>query len=100
MPENRIENHDAACRHTVVCRCEDLTLADIRDYIRDHEIVDFDTLKRVSRCSMGACQGKNCRRPALQLLAEMLGVSPDSLEPDNLRPPTKPVSLRALYHHE
>ncbi len=100
MPENHMQDHIADYRHTVVCRCEDLTLADIRGLIQDHEIVDFDTLKRISRCSMGACQGKNCRRLALQVLAESLDVSPDSLQPDNIRPPTRPVSLRALFRHE
>ncbi|HON43695.1 MAG TPA: (2Fe-2S)-binding protein, partial [Bacillota bacterium] len=45
----------------VICRCEDITLSEIRDLIAQgyHTI---DEIKRVSRAGMGPCQGRTCRQ--------------------------------------
>jgi hypothetical protein len=80
----------------IVCRCEDLTLADIRRLVAAHHIRDLDTLKRIGRCGMGPCQGKNCRTLVLRELSRLSGIGPESLKPDRIRPPAKPLRLGAL----
>lgn len=78
---------------TIICRCEDLTLDDIRRYIREEGIRDIDTLRRISRCGMGACQGKICLNLVLKELAKETRQKIEDLQLTRYRPPTKPVSL-------
>ncbi len=80
---------------TIVCRCEDLTVEDIREWI-DKGHKTFEEIKRVSRIGMGPCQGRTCRQHLLRELAKATGKSPAEVELATFRPPTKPVSLGAL----
>lgn len=55
-------------RKTVVCRCEDVTRAEIEAAI-DDGAMDINQLKHFTRCGMGPCQGRNCGDVAAELLA-------------------------------
>lgn len=76
----------------MVCRCEDITLADIHDLIKDGYRT-IDEIKRVSRAGMGPCQGRTCRMLIAQELAKAYGVSMEEMLMPTFRPPVKAVKL-------
>ncbi|HEX78215.1 MAG TPA: (2Fe-2S)-binding protein [Dehalococcoidia bacterium] len=80
----------------IVCRCEDITLEELRRYILQEGLKDINSLRRVSRCGMGACQGKTCRPLVLRELATATGQRPEDLPVNAFRPPTKPLALKCL----
>lgn len=54
---------------TIICRCEQVTEAEILDaFTRQIPIVSTDMIKRRTRAGMGPCQGTYCR-PRIQALA-------------------------------
>ena len=61
----------------VVCRCETVTEAEIRESIRRPVGArDIDGIKRRTRAGMGRCQAGFCTPRTVEILAEELGVSP------------------------
>jgi NADPH-dependent 2,4-dienoyl-CoA reductase/sulfur reductase-like enzyme len=66
---------------TIVCRCEDVTLAQLASYEPGRPA------KLQTRCGMGPCQGRICG-PALEYLRGPAG--------DTIRPPLFPVRLGSL----
>lgn len=52
---------------TLVCRCEDVTCAEVRDAL---DMGSADSIKRFTRCGMGPCQGRNCEPSLLRMLAD------------------------------
>jgi len=80
---------------TIICRCEDIALEDIRELIKKGYRT-IDEIKRVSRATMGPCQGRTCRSLIAQVLAQELGVPVAEVEQPRFRPPTKPVTLGAI----
>ena len=58
----------------IVCRCEFVTEAEIRDAI-DRGARTLDGLKFRTRAGMGRCQGGFCTPRSMEMLCEMLGVS-------------------------
>ncbi|MGW5847802.1 FAD/NAD(P)-dependent oxidoreductase [Streptomyces sp. NPDC055254] len=72
----------------VVCRCEEVPAAPVREAVRDLGARDARTVKLLTRAGMGWCQGRMCG-PAVAALA---GVEP---APDR-RPLSCPVPLRLL----
>jgi bacterioferritin-associated ferredoxin len=94
--DGRVESTGGgADQKTIVCRCEDLTLEDIRRLIRQG-YTSLDEIRRVSRCGMGPCQGKTCRELVLGELARYLGKDISDLRMPTFRPPTKPVKLALI----
>jgi bacterioferritin-associated ferredoxin len=76
----------------VVCRCEEITLGDIRAWI-DKGYRSFDELKRILRVGMGPCQGRGCRDIILRELARATGEPLGKINPGTIRPPVKPIKL-------
>ena len=84
---------------TIVCRCEELTLADIKEALADGA-TDMNEIKRMTRMGMGHCQGRMCG-PALQeIIAREKGLTAADLGYLNPRPPVKLVPLTVLAEHE
>lgn len=81
--------------NTIVCRCEEITLGQIREYIRKG-YRSLDEIKRISRAGMGPCQGRTCRQLIMQELSKETGKSIAELEMSTFRPPTKPINLGML----
>jgi NADPH-dependent 2,4-dienoyl-CoA reductase/sulfur reductase-like enzyme len=84
---------------TVVCRCEDITMADIRKGIE----MGFTTprgLKTAVRISMGNCQGRTCGPVIYDILRFLANQEPEDMGPFYARPPLKPVSIDALADYE
>ena len=76
------EERAEACRQNpdygrIVCRCEVITEAEIRDAIRRPVGArSIDGVKRRTRAGMGRCQGGFCSPRVTEILCEELGVSP------------------------
>ena len=47
-------------KSTIVCRCEEITVADIEDAVTQGAET-FDDVKRLTRSGMGPCQAKTCQ---------------------------------------
>lgn len=77
----RPELADLANDDTVVCRCEDVSWGEVRDF------ADSRDAKLKTRCGMGPCQGRVCG-PALRLMK--------GWGPDRVRPPLFPIPTAAL----
>src|SRR6185437_5246884 len=75
----------------VVCRCEELTVNELRPHVRAGRN-NLAALKRVSRVGMGRCQGRYCA----PVLARMCSGDPGEFDFFAPRPPAKPVPIRAL----
>ena len=76
----------------IVCRCEDLTLTDIRKAIADgyHTI---DEIKRVTRAGMGPCHGHTCGSVIAAELSRHYKIPMEEVMLPTFRPPVKPVKL-------
>jgi len=77
----------AAQDDTIVCRCEELTLAQLQRMSSD----SLDALKIASRLGMGRCQGRYCLHATSALLD-----LPDGASAPRVRPPLKPITLDRL----
>jgi len=79
----------------VICRCEEITLGEIKDAIRE----GFRTLngiKRVTRAGMGLCQGQTCQRLVTRILTEELGIAAADIDPTTARGPVRPLRLEVF----
>ncbi|MDO7786163.1 (2Fe-2S)-binding protein [Desulforamulus aquiferis] len=80
---------------TVICRCEDITLDEVRAYI-DKGITDLEQLKRLLRVGMGPCQGRTCTPLIVNELARATGKAVKDIPLTAFRQPTSPVKLGIL----
>ena len=83
----------------VVCRCEEITLDEIRAWI-DKGYRSFDELKRILRVGMGPCQGRGCKDIILRELSRATGKPIEALHPGTVRPPVKPIKLGLCAYGE
>ncbi|MBP2200414.1 NAD(P)/FAD-dependent oxidoreductase [Pantoea cypripedii] len=77
---------------TVVCRCEDVTRAEIEQAC-EAGARDVNQLKAWTRCGMGPCQGRTCGDIAAELLANKQGVSRESVGIFSPRTPLRPLTI-------
>ena len=80
---------------TIVCRCEEVTLADARRWVREG-VKEANSLKAITRMSMGRCQGRNCASTLSHLIAAECGIDVAEVTPPRPRPPLKPIGVAAL----
>jgi len=87
---------DSITPETIVCRCEDVTRAEI-DAAFDAGAHDVNQLKAWTRCGMGPCQGRTCGDVAAELLMRRAGASSrESVGCFSARTPLRPVTVEAL----
>ncbi len=79
----------------VVCRCEDVTLADL-EHAAARGYRDIEEVKRYTGFGTGPCQGKECLRGIVAAIAEAAGRAPATLAPFTSRPPLVPTELAVL----
>ena len=82
-------------KSTFVCRCEEITVADVENAVLQGAET-FDDVKRLTRSGMGMCQGKTCRIVISGLIAELTGKSIADIPVPRLRMPLRPVPMRVL----
>lgn len=80
---------------TVVCRCEEVTAAQVRATTR-MGCEGPNQMKAFLRCGMGPCQGRLCGLTVTELIAAERAVSPAEVGYYRLRPPVKPITLGEL----
>ena len=90
---------DSPAERTIICRCEDLSLAEIRATIAAGA-AGMDEIKRLTRCGMGPCQGRTCRQLVAAEVARARGLAIAPVALPTFRPPTKPVKLGVLLSAE
>jgi len=91
--------YELAKDDTIVCRCEELTLKEIREAIQNGA-TDMNEVKRMTRMGMGNCQGRMCGPAIQEIIAREKGVPPQDIAYLNPRPPVKPVPLALLAEHK
>ena len=90
--EPKVENRVPAGAEVIVCRCEEVTAAQIRGYV-SQGCQGPNQTKAFGRCGMGPCQGRFCGLTVTQLIADALGGAEDDVGYYRIRPPIKPVRL-------
>jgi bacterioferritin-associated ferredoxin len=93
--EPRPRSLAAAPDETIVCRCEEITLAQVRAGLAEGP-THSGTLKRATRLGMGRCQGRYCGPVAARLVAEATGRSLEDQSHFAPRVPIKPVGIGAI----
>ena len=79
----------------LVCRCEEVTAAEIKKAIAEGAR-DVTGVKRRVRAGMGLCQGRTCEKLVQQILCSELGLAPDSVGHTSARPPVRPLTFGEL----
>ncbi|NTV78613.1 MAG: (2Fe-2S)-binding protein [Clostridiales bacterium] len=79
----------------IVCRCEEITLGEIKEAIRQGAR-DVIGVKRRVRAGMGLCQGRTCEKMVQQILCQELGVAPSEVGSASPRPPVRPMTFGEL----
>ena len=80
---------------TVICRCEELTLGDIKRAI-SKGTSEMNELKRLTRMGMGRCQGRMCGPAVQEIIARQTQTRAADIAYLNQRPPTKLVPIDVL----
>ena len=80
----------------IVCRCENLTLADLQRAMGRNGQETMASLKRSTRAGMGRCQGRYCGPVIAQQLAAINGRSIEEADLWAPRPPIKPLRVSEL----
>lgn len=87
--------HSLAKDETIICRCEQVTLGQIRDAIKLGTQTVND-VKNLTRCGMGNCQGRVCGEKVASILASEIGCSLQEARYYNVRPPVHPLPLNII----
>jgi NAD(P)H-nitrite reductase large subunit len=77
----------------VICRCEEVTLGEVRKAIREGAR-DLDSVKRMTRAGAGLCQSKTCYNLVARIIHAETGVSFSKLVPYTVRPPVRPIPVK------
>jgi bacterioferritin-associated ferredoxin len=81
--------------NTIVCRCSDVTLKELRDLIAEG-YTDYNEIKRITRIGMGPCQGKTCTQIVLRELSQATGKPAAEIKNQNNRPPVVGVKFKLI----
>ena len=84
-----------ATEGTTLCRCEEVTVGDIRAAIARGNR-DPNQVKAVTRCGMGPCQSRQCGQPLARLVAEETGTAEHAIPLHRLRAPLRPLNIGQL----
>ena len=79
----------------IICRCEEITLGEIKQAIRDGAR-DVTGVKRRTRAGMGLCQGRTCEKLIQQIIKEESDKKIDETGRSTSRPPVRPVTFGTL----
>ena len=80
-------------RKIILCRCEDVTLADVQRAVKLGR-ADVEEVKRYTGFGTGPCQGKECLRAVALAIAAASGRAPATMHAFTTRPPLVPTELK------
>lgn len=80
---------------TIVCRCEELTAAQVRAAARSGSPLP-DRIKSLTRAGMGPCQGRQCGYTVAHIIAQVHNKPVAEIGFYRIRPPLKPLTLGEL----
>ncbi|CAN5631042.1 NAD(P)/FAD-dependent oxidoreductase [soil metagenome] len=83
----------------VACHCIGTTFADVAAVVKGGAR-SIDDVKRQAKAGMGPCQGRDCHRTVVRLLATVGDVDIATLRPMRARPPVRPVTARAMFEEQ
>jgi len=81
---------------TMLCRCEEISVGEVRRAIGQFDIGEINRLKAVSRIGMGRCQGRICSSAAAELLSVETKRDLDTVGRLRAQAPVKPIPLVLL----
>ncbi len=81
---------------TVVCRCEGITVGELRRVIRDEGACEANRAKAFSRVAMGRCQGRYCGHAAAEIIADAAGVPVEQVGRLRGQAPVKPLAIATV----
>jgi len=79
----------------IICRCEDITLKEIREAI-NKGYTTVEEIKRITRAGMGPCQGKTCGLLIAKEISKMTNKPMEEIELQNIRPPYGGVTFKEI----
>jgi bacterioferritin-associated ferredoxin len=79
-------------RKVILCRCEDVTLADVEKAIATG-FAALEEVKRYTGFGTGPCQGKECLRDIAAVIARATASAPEQMAPFTSRAPLFPTEL-------
>ncbi len=81
---------------TILCRCEEVTVGKVQEAVREAQAADARSIKLLTRCGMGLCQGRVCGHLVTGLVAELAGRDPALVGTFTTRPIARPLPLGQL----
>ena len=93
------EGRDNSLARVALCRCEQVTIGEVRQAIEEGALTIND-IKRRTRAGMGLCQGIFCTRAMALLLHAERGIPLSEIVPMTERPPARPIPLVSLVEIE
>ena len=91
--------YQRAAEDTIICRCEQITLAEIRTAI-SYGAQTVADVKNISRSGMGNCQGRTCESIVAAILAKETGKTVEQVKYNNIRPPVHPLPLGVIEGYQ
>jgi NAD(P)H-nitrite reductase large subunit len=87
--------YELAADDTIICRCEEITLKQLKSAVAD-ETIQIKDFKRMTRMGMGPCEGRMCGPAVIEMLRHRLNAPVEDVGYLNPRPSIKPVALGVL----
>jgi NADPH-dependent 2,4-dienoyl-CoA reductase/sulfur reductase-like enzyme len=78
---------------TLVCRCEGITVGELRAVSREKGAKEINRAKALTRVGMGRCQGRYCAHAAAEIVAAETGVSLEAVGRLRGQAPVKPLAV-------
>jgi len=95
MSSPRAGLYELATDDTVLCRCEEVTLKQLKAAMADNAVKVKD-LKRMTRMGMGPCEGRMCGPSVIEIMKRRLNLPAEDVGYLGPRPTIKPVALGVL----
>jgi hydrogen cyanide synthase HcnB len=87
--------YELAKDDTVICRCEDITLKQLKEALTD-DTIQIKDFKRMTRMGMGSCEGRMCGPSTIEMMRHQLNAPAEDVGCLRPRPSIKPVALGVL----
>jgi NADPH-dependent 2,4-dienoyl-CoA reductase/sulfur reductase-like enzyme len=84
---------------TIVCRCEEVTVGDIREALK-LGAAGPNQLKSQTRCGMGPCQARMCGLTVAEIIADHRNEPVEKIGYHRVRPPIIPITVDQLAELE